>query len=119
MIVAGFGFRSSVAATTLIDLYEAVARPNGATALATAADKAESQAMRTLADHAGLPLIGVDSIALQRQDTATQSTVSTIARGTGSVAEAAALAAAGPNSHLRVARQISQDRTATCAIAEG
>jgi len=39
--------------------------------------------------------------------------------GTGSVAEAAALAAAGRHARLISTRTVSQDRTATAAIAEG
>jgi cobalt-precorrin 5A hydrolase len=41
------------------------------------------------------------------------------ARGVGSVAEAVALAAAGPGARIVVARVISSDRMATCAIAQG
>jgi cobalt-precorrin 5A hydrolase len=39
--------------------------------------------------------------------------------GTGSVAEAAALAAAGRRARLISTRAVSQDRMATAAIAEG
>ncbi|ENO84722.1 hypothetical protein C666_16775, partial [Thauera linaloolentis 47Lol = DSM 12138] len=41
------------------------------------------------------------------------------ARGCGSVAEAAALAAAGQGARLLAIRHISPDRSATCAIAQG
>jgi len=39
--------------------------------------------------------------------------------GVGSVAEAVALVAAGRNARLVATRVVSQDRTATAAIAEG
>ncbi len=67
----------------------------------------------------GVPVIAVSPSALQTPDTPTQSRASREARGTGSVAEAAALAAAGPGARLLTARHISPDRMATCAIAEG
>ena len=51
--------------------------------------------------------------------TPTQSQLITEKFGTGSVAEAAALAAAGPRARLITTRTVSQDRTATAAIAEG
>jgi cobalt-precorrin 5A hydrolase len=51
--------------------------------------------------------------------TVTQSGASHRARRTGSVAEAAALVAAGPGATLLGARAVSGDRMATCALAEG
>jgi cobalt-precorrin 5A hydrolase len=52
-------------------------------------------------------------------DTPTQSKLVAEKFGTGSVAEAAALVAAGPRARLIATRTVSQDRTATAAIAEG
>ncbi|HRO16470.1 MAG TPA: hypothetical protein PLL33_15800, partial [Paracoccus sp. (in: a-proteobacteria)] len=40
------------------------------------------------------------------------------AHGTGSVAEAVALAAAGPGARITTRRVVSPDRSATCAIAQ-
>ena len=57
--------------------------------------------------------------ALTAQATSTQSPASRASRGTGSVAEAAALAAAGPGARLLSPRVISADGRATCALAEG
>lgn len=87
--------------------------------LATAADKAETDAFRKLAADLGLPVRGIDGTTLSVQRTRTQSPVSLHARGTGSLAEAAALAAAGPGARLLIGRQVSADGMATCALAEG
>jgi len=115
MIVAGFGFR---AGTRTDSLRDALARAGGTPdALATAADKAP--ALGGLSDALGLPVIAVRPADLTAQRTTTTSAASTTARGTGSVAEAAALAAAGPGARLLAPRAISTDRRATCALAEG
>ena len=66
----------------------------------------------------GLPVHAVDAATLSRQETRTQSKPSRAARGTGSVAEAAALAAAGPGARLLAPRVVSQDGLATCALAK-
>lgn len=116
MIVAGFGFRSE---TTLAALQDALARAGGAagvTHLATLAAKAPALAL--LGDATGLPVIALAPEALQGQPTLTRSTRVKTLHGTGSVAEAAALAAAGPGARLRGQRAVSADGTATAAIAE-
>lgn len=114
MIVAGFGFSSGATQASLRSVLDAVtlatrARPE---ALATLADKAAT--LRPLAEALQLPLIEVTG---PLPETATQSETSLRARGTGSVAEASALAAAGPGAYLLAPRQISTDRLATCAFA--
>lgn len=94
MIVAGFGFRSGV---TLAALQDALARAGGAdgvTHLATLASKAEG--LGPLGVALGLPVVGVADAALRDQPTLTQSGRVQALKGVGSVAEAAALAAAGP-----------------------
>ncbi|PTW97531.1 cobalamin biosynthesis protein [Pararhodobacter aggregans] len=112
MIVAGFGFSSRA---TLDSLQGALAATGGAPdALATLADKAS--ALAPLALSLNLPLIPV---AGPLPETLTQSERSREARGTGSVAEACALAAAGPGAYLLGPRAVSPDRLATCALAEG
>jgi cobalt-precorrin 5A hydrolase len=117
VIVAGFGLRASASADSLAD---ALARAGGApTLLATAEDKARSPAFRALAHRLGLPVLGIDPAALSAQTTLTQSATSRAARATGSVAEAAALAAAGPGARLLGPRAVSGDGMATCALAEG
>ncbi|MGR3493836.1 cobalamin biosynthesis protein [Citreimonas sp.] len=117
MIVAGFGFRAAATADSLRD---ALARTGkDADALATAADKADAPAFTNFARTLGLPVHAVAPDTLRAQDTLTASAASRAARDTGSVAEAAALAAAGPGARLLAPRAISGDRMATCALAIG
>lgn len=116
MIVAGFGFRSE---TTLAALQDALARaggPDGVTHLATLAAKAPTLAL--LGKALNLPVIALAPEALHNQPTLTRSGRVETLHNTGSVAEAAALAAAGPGSRLRGPRSLSADNTATAAIAE-
>jgi cobalt-precorrin 5A hydrolase len=91
-VIAGFGFRGSAGLDSLRDALHRTAQSHRLTALATPADKAET------ASH---------SPRVQQL------------RKTGSVAEAAALSAAGTGARLISTRQVSHDRTATCAVAEG
>lgn len=118
MIVAGFGFRQGAG---LSSLRAALARAQqgrpAVTHLATASDKAA--ALAPLAESLGLPLRGLSHEELSDAVTPTRSAASLAARGTGSVAEASALCAAGPGARLLGPRQVSPDRMATCAIAEG
>lgn len=116
MRVAGFGFRKGA---TLAALQDALARAGGAqglTALATAEDKATGLLPLSGALH--LPIHAVTPDALAAQVTLTHSPRVKTLYGTGSLAEAAALAAAGPGAHLLAPRAQSQDGTATAAIAE-
>lgn len=118
MIVAGFGFRHRAGETSLRAALALAQRGHPPIdAVATAADKAP--ALAGLADALGLALIAVPPAALERAATITRSAASRAARDTGSVAEAAALVAAGPNARLLHARHVSPDRRATCALAEG
>jgi len=117
MIVAGFGFRS---ATSLAALEDALARAGGregVTHLATLASKAPG--LRPLGEALELPVIALAPEALRGQPTLSRSKRVAALHGTGSLAEAAALAAAGPGARLRGPRAVSADGTATAAIAEG
>lgn len=114
MIVAGFGFRATATAESLSDALAQAAQGRAVDLLATAEDKAAA-----LAAALGAPVMGVDAGALAAQRTATRSTAALAARGTGSVAEAAALAAAGRGARLLAPRTLSADRMAACALAEG
>ena len=114
MIVAGFGFRAGATPDSLRDAYQGAG--GGADRLATLADKAGSGAFRLFAGAA--PVTAVAADALRDVATATGSARSHAARQTGSVAEACALAAAGPGARLLAPRVISQDRMATCALAQ-
>ncbi|MCL6284105.1 cobalamin biosynthesis protein [Ruegeria sp. 2012CJ41-6] len=119
MIVAGFGFASAATAESLHDVYHRAARDHFVTALATAEDKAAHPALSALAADLHLPVLRVGAAALSAARTLTQSHRSATERGTGSVAEAAALAGAGPDARLIAPRHISTDRLATCAVAIG
>ncbi len=117
MIVAGFGFR---AGATLAALQDALARAGGperVTHLATVAAKAGE--LMPLAGVRGVPVIAVDAGDLPGQSVLTDSERVNALFGTGSVAEAAALAAAGPGARLWGPRVVSTNGTATAAIAEG
>lgn len=108
MIVAGFGFSSRATVDSLRGALSLTGhRPD---AVATLADKA------ALLGGLGLPVVAVSG---PLPVTPTQSATSLAARGTGSVAEACALDAAGPGAYLLVTRCVSPDGLATCAIAQG
>ena len=117
MIVAGVGFRKD---TGIDSLRDALARAGGyaADALATAADKACAPVVQALAAELALPLHAIPLESLQNQPTLTQSARVQALYGTGSLAEAAALAAAGPGARLLGPSVTSQDGKATAALAE-
>ncbi|WP_245990004.1 cobalamin biosynthesis protein [Tabrizicola piscis] len=117
MIVAGFGFRSGATTGALQDALARAGGAAGVTHLATAAAKAEGLAGLSAA--LGLPVVSLEPEALAEQAVMTQSDRVAALYCTGSVAEAAALAAAGPGARLRGPRAVSADGTATAAIAEG
>ncbi|MEM7319779.1 MAG: cobalamin biosynthesis protein [Pseudomonadota bacterium] len=119
MIVAGFGFSSGASVSSLRDAYDRAAGELDIALLATAHDKACHIAFTDLAGGLKLPICAVAPKDLEIMHTRTRSAMSQSARNTGSVAEAAALAAAGPDARLVSARFISDDRRATCAIAIG
>ena len=115
MIVAGFGFTTKATFQSLSDaLTQQAVEPD---ALATLTDKAE--ALKPFAVVRGLPLLCVNQSDAAAQTTTTLSARSLAEKGTTSVAEATALAAAGPGARLIGPRTISADRMATCAIAQG
>lgn len=119
MRVAGIGFRG---AAELASLREALllAQGDGAPveALVTEAAKARSPVFRALAQELGIPGLGVRVDDLREMITPTQSARIQDRFGTGSLCEAAALAAAGPGARLVAARVVAGDGMATAAIAE-
>ncbi len=119
MIVAGFGFRAAASHASLQSAFDKAAADRTVDAVAAPADKAGAACLSGWAIARGLPVRPVSTVQMQAVSTATQSAHSLARRGTGSVAEAVALAAAGPGARLLVHRHISQDRLATCAIAIG
>lgn len=117
MRVAGFGFRAGASEASLRAALDAAGGAAGLTALATAADKADHPALAALAAGLGLPARGVDLQAIAAAPAA-PSARAPLRYGGKSLAEAAALAAAGPGARLTAPRAASSDRRATCAIAE-
>ena len=114
MRVAGFGFRASA---SLASLQAALSLAGGRVdAVATVETKTES--LGDLARTLGLPVIAVSMAALTRHDRPGSPRVRAL-YGTGSVAESAALAAAGQGARLVVPRVTSPDGLAVAAIAEG
>ena len=119
MKVAGLGFRKDVTLASLREALAAAGGPDGLAAVATVSDKADAEPLKQLARECGVPIKPISADLLAGIDTPTQSKLIAETFGTGSVAEAAALAAAGPRARLIATRVVSQDRTATAAIAEG
>lgn len=116
MRVAGLGFRKAAVADSLRD---ALGRAGpGVDMLATAAEKVDAPAFRALAADLGLPVLGIPTDRLAQEATLTRSARVAARFGTGSLAEAAALAAAGPGARLLGPRVVSADGMATAAIAE-
>lgn len=117
MIVAGFGFRKGATAGSLRNALERFEVAPDRVATATA--KACAAPFVEMARGLSLCPVAVPAQDLASAHVLTISPASLAQYGTGSVAEAAALAAAGPGARLLGARQISHDRMATCAIAIG
>ena len=119
VIAAGFGFRGAATVESLKDALERARRGLSPDLVATAAEKAEAPVFREFAQGLGLPVSAMPHASLRKQSTATRSAKAMVTHGTGSVAEAAALAAAGTEARLVSPRVVSEDRLATCALAEG
>ena len=119
MKVAGLGFRRDVTIELLREAVTAAGGAGGLAALATVSDKAGTAALELLAAELGLPIKAVPAEVLAGITTSTQSELIKARFGAGSVAEAAALAAAGRRARLISPRTISRDRMAAAAIAEG
>lgn len=112
MIVAGFGMRTGATTDSLRDALAQAAGGRVVDAVATLDSKIA--ALSAL----NVPVIAVPPDAVPTVPTITHSPAALAAHGTGSVAEAAALVAAGPGATLLGPRHISTDRMATCAIAQ-
>ena len=116
MRVAGIGFRKGAPLDSLRAVLRAAEAQGGqAEALASLPEKAADPRLQTLAAERGLPLMPV---AVAGQTTPTQSPRVLALHATGSVAEAAALAASGAGAKITVARITAPDGMATCAMAE-
>lgn len=119
MKVAGFGFRKNATLASLRDALEQAGGATNLTLIATAFDKAETPLFRELAKALKLPVQGISQSDIKAAPVTTHSAESQRARGTGSLAEACALAAFVSPARLVTPRCISTDKMATCAIAEG
>ncbi len=118
MRIAGIGFRG---AAELVSLRDALKRANGdhpLDAVVTESAKARTGVFRALAAELGVPGLGVPAEDISQMITPTQSERIQDRFGTGSLCEAAALAAAGPKARLVANRAVSGDGMATAAIAE-
>jgi cobalt-precorrin 5A hydrolase len=115
VIVAGFGCRSGADKEAL----RAALAAHGVAVNAVATLRHKADLLAPLADALAVPLILIEPADVEGVETPTKSAASLTAFGTGSVAEAVALAAAGPGARLISTRIISADGQATCALAEG
>ncbi|HDZ45613.1 hypothetical protein LCGC14_0097280 [marine sediment metagenome] len=114
--IAGFGFRSEATLESLAQALDQLTKQY------CAIDKlAAASSMLPLVEELGqlryIEVIAVADSELPTVTTLTHSVQSLQARGTGSVAEAVALLAAGPGATLLGPRVISADRQATAALA--
>lgn len=117
MKIAGFGFRKNANADSMLAAFEAVGAA-GVTHIATVDSKA-CLAFTELGDRLALPVRLVPEESLGAAQVTTRSSKSIEMYGTGSLSEAVALIAAGEGARLVATRVMSEDRMATCAIAEG
>lgn len=121
MRVAGLGFRAAADLASLQDALRLALRQIDTLqidALVTEASKSRESVFQDLARIMKVPGLGITQTDLAQMITPTQSQRIQDHFGTGSLAEAAALAAAGPNARLVVERVVSGDGRATAAIAE-
>ena len=122
-LIAGFGYRAAATADSLADALAKARAAAGTDAPVTAyyvpADKAGQACAAGFAASAGVTVTPVAVAAMEEVETPTQSEKVLDKRGVGSVAEAVALAAAGPGGRVIVARVVSEDHMATCALVEG
>ena len=124
MIIAGFGFRKNVQFESLQDVYKTLFMHHKLAVrdicgVATHVDKAQNPALQSLSQNFKLSIIAVSQNEIDLQNTKSRSALSLHHYNTGSLSEAAALAAAGANSYLLGNRMISKDGLATCALAKG
>jgi cobalt-precorrin 5A hydrolase len=116
VIVAGFGFRRTATLASLAEVLDRLCQQHG-TVDRLAATQAMLPLVQALGAARGIAVLPVADATLPTAHTLTQSPHSLQARGTGSVAEAVALIAAGPAAQLLGPRWISVDRRATAALA--
>lgn len=121
-LVVGVGLRAQAKPATLQALWlQAQALLPGQAdcfcAVAVLQGKAQHPALADWLGLAPAPVLAVPVEPMRHQPVATQSPRLQARYGTGSVAEAAALAAAGPQAQLLVPRLVAEDGSATLAVA--
>jgi cobalamin biosynthesis protein CbiG len=117
-VVVGLGLSSAATAADVVALAHAVLRAAGlswadVSRVATLATLAADRRLLAL----GRPVVGYDPARLAGVEGVTPSARTRLAVGTPSVAEAAALLAAGPHGRLLVAKRRSPRVTAAVAVA--
>lgn len=119
--VLGIGCRGEVTEAALREAADKAmsCAPGSLDRLATLEERAGTETVLAFAAHNGLHLVALKEAALIGCPTLTRSARIAARFGTGSVAEALALVAAGAGARLCCERQISTDGMATAAIAEG
>ncbi len=121
MRVVGIGFRGAADLASLQDALRLalsdMPQPR-IDAIVTEAAKSRERVFQELAQLMQVPGLGITRDDLSNMITPTQSQRIQDQFGTGSLAEAAALAAAGPDAWLVVERVVSGDGQATAAIAD-
>ncbi len=120
-VIAGIGCRSGCSAREILALLEQAlqqADAPGLTALATSDHKRDEQGIIEAAKELDKPLHFISREGLMSAQSMLRTVSEKVAEHTGfpSIAEAAALAAAGPDARLLLAR-IHTERV-TCALAE-
>jgi cobalt-precorrin 5A hydrolase len=122
-LVIGLGFREQATAQSIGEVLSCVieraAMPDAEKILAVVDDKAAHSALLAAVRASRLAVETVTPEAMRQADAhiVTRSERVVSKRGVGSVCEATALAAAGPDAQLVVTRMVSTDRTATAAAA--
>ncbi|GLW13331.1 MULTISPECIES: cobalamin biosynthesis protein [Streptomyces] len=124
-LAAGVGARPGVPAGEVLELLGAALAAVGGgariVALATVAARAAEPGLRAAAHRLGVPLLSFPAAELAAVRVPEPSAVAAAAVGTASVAEAAALLAAGPGAELVSGKRKSAPRgrpaRATCALA--
>ncbi|WP_328476925.1 cobalamin biosynthesis protein [Actinoplanes sp. NBC_00393] len=122
MIVVGLGARAGTPVERLSAAVRSVLRDAGIAAgevavLATLDRRAAEDDVRAVAAGAGWRLVGYPAAALAGHQVPTPSPAVADAVGTPSVAEAAALVAAGPGGSLRVPKQVRDGITVAVAAS--
>ena len=115
MRVTGLGFRRGVSAESL---RAAIALVGLGDALATAEDKVREPGLMRVAQDLGVGILGIARCDLRAQGVEGSARVMAEYE-TGSVAEAAALAGAGPGARLVQTKRKGPDGMAVAALAEG